>query len=142
MSEERKCSACGKKKAVSEMKTCMHNQMHRYVCDTKCMNDFYSPPKKVIAQPAEAEGVELTGEYHADCNRLIAALSAVTAERDRLLQEREGKALVPVEPTIEMIAALGFGGDVALAIGHAAISAEVEQTYKAMLNAAMAAKEE
>lgn len=36
------------------------------------------------AQPAEAEGVELTGEYHADCNRLIAALSAVTAERDAL----------------------------------------------------------
>ncbi len=38
------------------------------------------------AQPAEAEGVELTGEYHADCNLLLAALSAVTAERDSLLQ--------------------------------------------------------
>jgi len=70
-----------------------------------------------------------------------AALSAVTAERDRLRAEREGKVLVPVEPTIEMIAALGFDGDVALAIGHAAISAEVEQTYRAMLSATLAAKE-
>jgi hypothetical protein len=26
------------------MKTCMHNQMHNYVCDSKCMSDFYNPP--------------------------------------------------------------------------------------------------
>ena len=45
----------------------------------------------------------------------------------------DGFVLVPVTPTIEMIAALGFGGDVALAVGHAAISEDVEQTYKAML---------
>jgi len=42
--EVKRCSACGTKKPVSEMKTCMHAQMHRYVCNTKCMNDFYNPP--------------------------------------------------------------------------------------------------
>ncbi len=31
----------------------------------------------------------------------IPHLSAVTAERDALLAEREGKVLVPVEPIIE-----------------------------------------
>ena len=36
------------------MKTCMHNQMHRYVCDTKCMNDFYNPMKKQISQTTKA----------------------------------------------------------------------------------------
>ncbi|WP_312964518.1 hypothetical protein [Stutzerimonas kunmingensis] len=46
------------------------------------------------SQPAEAEGVELTGEYHADCNRLIAALSAVTAERDRLREDRDSQQRV------------------------------------------------
>ena len=46
MSGLTKCAACRKEKPVSEMKTCMHNQMHRYVCDAKCMHDFYNPPKK------------------------------------------------------------------------------------------------
>jgi hypothetical protein len=35
------CACCGKKKHVDQMKTCMHAQMHRYVCDTKCMSEFY-----------------------------------------------------------------------------------------------------
>jgi len=47
-----------------------------------------------------------------------------------------GYRLVPEEPSPEMIAALGFGGDVALAIGHAAISAEVEQSYRSLLEVA------
>jgi hypothetical protein len=111
------------------------------------------------AQPAEAEGalpdrmevepyqtvhrgsVNYRSGWNAYRNAAIPVLASVTAERDALLAEREGKVLVPTEPTIEMIAALGFGGDVALAIGHAAISEEVEQTYKAMLSAALAAKE-
>ena len=42
-----RCAACGNAKPVSEMETCMHNQMHRYVCDSKCMNDFYNPPKNL-----------------------------------------------------------------------------------------------
>ena len=46
MSELTKCAACRKEKPVREMKTCMHNQMHCYVCDSKCMDDFYNPPKK------------------------------------------------------------------------------------------------
>lgn len=41
----KRCAACRKEKPVSEMKTCMHAQMHRYVCDSKCMRDFYNPPK-------------------------------------------------------------------------------------------------
>jgi hypothetical protein len=36
------CASCGAKKQVDLMKTCMHAQMHRYVCDTKCMNEFYA----------------------------------------------------------------------------------------------------
>lgn len=42
----RRCAACRAEKPVSQMKTCMHNQMHNYVCDSKCMDDFYNPPKK------------------------------------------------------------------------------------------------
>lgn len=51
----------------------------------------------------------------------------------------EGYALVPIEPTPEMIAAFAFAGDVDLAIGHGAISAEVASDYKSMLAAAPAA---
>ena len=50
MNDLKSCAACGKKQPEGEMKTCMHNQMHRYVCDTKCMNDFYNPMKKQISQ--------------------------------------------------------------------------------------------
>ena len=46
----KRCAACGEERPVSEMKTCMHNQMHRYVCDSKCMHDFYNPPKQASAQ--------------------------------------------------------------------------------------------
>jgi len=37
-----RCAACGKEKPSTEMKVCMHHQMHRYVCDLKCMWDFYA----------------------------------------------------------------------------------------------------
>ncbi len=50
----------------------------------------------------------------------------------------EGHVVVPKEPTIEMIAALGFGGDVAMAIGHAAISETIANNYRAALSAAPA----
>jgi predicted RNA-binding Zn-ribbon protein involved in translation (DUF1610 family) len=43
---------------------------------------------------------------------------------------------VPVEPTMEMVAALGFDGDVDVTIGHGAISAEIIAAYTAMLDAA------
>lgn len=48
----------------------------------------------------------------------------------------EGWKLVPVEPTLEMIAALGWYGDEILAMGHALISSEVAISYKAMLASA------
>ena len=51
----------------------------------------------------------------------------------------DGWALVPVEPTLEMVAALGFNGDIELAIGHGAIGEEVIEQYSAMLAAAPAA---
>jgi len=35
------CVTCGKVKAIKTMKTCMHNGMHGYVCNSKCMVDFY-----------------------------------------------------------------------------------------------------
>jgi hypothetical protein len=58
----------------------------------------------------------------------------------------EGFALVPVKPTVEMIAALGFEGDEVAAIGHASIFSEMTECYGAMLavapSPAMDAKEE
>lgn len=39
----RKCAACGQERPLAEMKTCMDSRpMHRYVCDTKCMIQFYA----------------------------------------------------------------------------------------------------
>jgi len=46
---------------------------------------------------------------------------------------------VPVNPTIEMIAALGFNGDVPLAVGHASACEELTAQYRAMLACAPAA---
>ena len=37
-----KCANCRKEIAQATAKVCMHAQMHRYVCDTKCMNEFYT----------------------------------------------------------------------------------------------------
>jgi len=48
----------------------------------------------------------------------------------------DGYEPVPIEPTMAMIAALGFNGDEDLAVGHAAISAQLVDAYKAMLEAA------
>ncbi|QDP55727.1 MAG: hypothetical protein Tp138OMZ00d2C19078241_59 [Prokaryotic dsDNA virus sp.] len=48
----------------------------------------------------------------------------------------EGHVVVPVEPTLPMLAELGFNGDVELAIGHANICDELRENYKAMLKAA------
>ena len=47
----------------------------------------------------------------------------------------EGWQLVPIEPTIAMIAALGWAGDEALAMGHAMISSGIADEYAAMLAA-------
>lgn len=47
-----------------------------------------------------------------------------------------GWKLVPVEPTEEMIAAAYFGGDLDIAIGHAAAYQRAEIGYAAMLAAA------
>lgn len=44
--------------------------------------------------------------------------------------------LVPVGPTIEMLAELGFNGDYELAVGHADICADLEDRYRAMIGAA------
>jgi len=35
------CANCGKENPVKDMKVCMHAGMHRYVCDSKCMREFY-----------------------------------------------------------------------------------------------------
>jgi hypothetical protein len=42
--DKKKCANCGKEIDLddkSSFKICMHNQMHRYVCDSKCMMEFY-----------------------------------------------------------------------------------------------------
>jgi hypothetical protein len=48
----------------------------------------------------------------------------------------DGWQLVPVEPTMAMIAALGYEGDEMLAIGHGLISQGIANQYKAALAAA------
>lgn len=48
----------------------------------------------------------------------------------------EGWQMVPKEPTIAMIAALGWAGDEVLAVGHGLISKGISEDYAAMLAAA------
>ncbi|MDG9784687.1 hypothetical protein [Metapseudomonas otitidis] len=72
---KKRCAACRNEKPVSEMKVCMHSQMHYYVCDAKCMHDFYNPPK-----------AEKTG-HAAIIAALQSTLSAAEAERDQLRLE-------------------------------------------------------
>ena len=50
--------------------------------------------------------------------------------------EPEKWKLVPVEPTLDMLAALGFGGDKDVLIGHANVYQEMIDSYSAMLAAA------
>ncbi|WP_010486843.1 hypothetical protein [Pseudomonas sp. S9] len=71
MSEVKRCAACGKEKPVIEMKVCMHNQMHQYVCDSKCMSDFYNLPKKQSAKEIE----EMVAKQAQEIERLNALLS-------------------------------------------------------------------
>ena len=82
MSDVKRCSACGKEKPVAEMKTCMHNQMHRYVCDMKCMDDFYNPPKT----PTASEKIAALATENAK-------LRAQIAERDAAIDEWSGTAV-------------------------------------------------
>lgn len=86
------------------------------------------------AEPVRSPGTEDTATL--DCvpelEDIAAALSAVTAERDRVLAEREGKVLVPTEPTEAMLTAYSTNPN------HVASAGAI---YRAMLSAAMAAKE-
>lgn len=85
MSGVKRCAACGKENPVSEMKTCMHNQMHRYVCDMKCMDDFYNPPKKPEAQSLEAKVSALEAERD-ELRAQVEAMRALMAEAVPALQ--------------------------------------------------------
>lgn len=59
---------------------------------------------------------------------LIAQVEALTVP--------QGWKLVPIKPTIKMIAALGYAGDEVLAVGHGLISKGIADDYAAMLDAA------
>ena len=48
----------------------------------------------------------------------------------------QGWMLVPVKPTVQMLAELGFNGDYELAVCHAATCADLDARYRAMLAAA------
>lgn len=37
-----KCASCRKEIVQHRALVCMQNQMHRYVCNTKCMNELYT----------------------------------------------------------------------------------------------------
>jgi len=69
--------------------------------------------------------------YREKVKQAITALRKALAEQPAPVQQ--GWKLVPVEPTMEMIAALGFDGAVDMAIGHAAISKGIEDAYTVML---------
>lgn len=66
-----------------------------------------------------------------------AKMRAAQSENIRLIRIIIGTSndwqVVPTEPTLEMIAALGFDGDINLAIGHAAISVSIAEAYKQAL---------
>lgn len=89
------------------------------------------------------EGGEAT---FAAADKLARAQIALIAHIDTLLQCARsagdavpaGFKLVPVEPTMAMVAALAFKGDELMAIGHSLISKEVMDDYAAMLAAAPA----
>ena len=72
-SDVKRCAACRTEKPVSEMKVCMHAEMHNYVCDSKCMNDFYNPPKV----PTDKERI---AALEAECQRLRAQVSALQSD--------------------------------------------------------------
>src|SRR5690606_19708334 len=85
-------AACGNEKPVSEMETCMHAQMHRYVCDLKCMIDFYNPPKNAAAPAVQGEPSRES--------------SMVVLERDE-----HGKPAVWCDPEIaDLVSALNEAG--------------------------------
>ena len=81
--------------------------------------------EEFIAKKAEEFISPFAGEENQVCIRVLDFMDFMA-----------GKSLVPVEPTVEMLAALAFDGDVDIAIGHAAILKETEDGYKAMLEAA------
>ena len=99
-SDVKRCAACRTEKPVSEMKVCMHAEMHNYVCDSKCMNDFYNPPKvptdkeRIAALEAECERLRealdrqsvITGDYIARCQRLADELAITRRVIDRIGQ--------------------------------------------------------
>jgi len=110
MSDVKRCAACGKENPVSEMKVCMHHQMHRYVCDSKCMTDFYNPPKKPTAAELEAKVAALEAEL-ATVKKVAYGNMELLEENAKLRAELERRAVpdgwkpVPVEPTPEMVSA-------------------------------------
>lgn len=88
-----------------------------------------------------AKAIEDAAMLFATINRQrIPKLSEIEALRSAIRAgvgaAPEGWQLIPVEPTIAMVAALAWDGDEGLAIGHASISCGVEPAYRAMLAAA------
>ena len=107
MGEVKRCAACGKENPVSEMKVCMHQQIHRYVCDSKCMTDFYNQLKKPTAAELEVKIATLEAEnaklreahndasYYAALNEeLREELAKLRAELERRVPD--GWKLVPL----------------------------------------------
>lgn len=78
MSDVKRCAACGKENPVSEMKVCMHHQMHRYVCDSKCMSDTFRAERDRLAELLRM--VRQDGWYHPLEDHEIAQIDATLAE--------------------------------------------------------------
>jgi hypothetical protein len=110
--------------------------MSKVLIDRELLNTFFSvwdvgldPDNEIeLLRKALAQPDHITTD---NTETLYAALAEI--ERLKACAVPDGFVLVPVTPTIEMIAAIGFGGDVDIAVGHAAVCADVERTYKAML---------
>lgn len=115
------CPFCGSNDLIEYSGPGIYRGPIRVTCN-QCESGATHETWNRRAQPAEVEGVvQCPASHPAECyapgtqvvhaslvhgivrqaDQYHAALSAVTAERDALLAEREGKVLVPVEPTIE-----------------------------------------
>ena len=97
MSDVKRCSACGKEKPVAEMKTCMHNQMHSYVCDMKCMDDFYNPTKT----PTASEKIAALATENAQLRAELDTLKVQRGEPASYANFRNGRFGSWLHPTAE-----------------------------------------
>ena len=92
---------------------------------------WYDNDKNTVTYQQWYQWENCTEQDHSDVNSLIDA--GYHYETRKLYAIPEGYALLPIEPSMQLIADLGFNGDIDLAMGHADISAEIGGEYKRIM---------